>query len=74
MTQKYARASGRGHLEQMTDFREAGLRGLFEHAVCACEFRSSFAKIGHRVREKVHDRMFSRSYSSSVVMMALSTR
>ena len=40
------------HLEQMSDFREAVLRGLSEHAVFACEFRSGFATIAHRVREQ----------------------
>lgn len=38
--------------EQKGKNREAVLRGLSEHVVFACEFRSGFATIAHRVREQ----------------------
>ena len=42
--------------EQKFQNREAVLRGLFERAVCAREFRSSIARDAGRVREQARDR------------------
>ena len=45
-----------GHLEQTRTERDAVLRGLFERASYAREFRSSIARDAGRVREQARDR------------------